>query len=64
MPDTITSLMDTTSAFEGFSRAQVSMILTNPNLEDNPIVYVNDAFTRDRLLQNRSHREELPVSAG
>lgn len=32
--------------FDGFSRAQVSMVLTNPNLEDNPIVYVNDAFTR------------------
>jgi PAS domain S-box-containing protein len=32
--------------FEGFSRAQVSMVLTNPNLEDNPIVYVNEAFTR------------------
>lgn len=32
--------------FEGFGRAQVSMVLTNPNLEDNPIVYVNEAFTR------------------
>lgn len=32
--------------FEGFGRAQVSMVLTNPNLEDNPIVYVNQAFTR------------------
>lgn len=32
--------------FEGFARAQVSMVLTNPHLEDNPIVYVNDAFTR------------------
>lgn len=32
--------------FGVFSRASVSMVLTNPNLEDNPIVYVNDAFTR------------------
>jgi PAS domain S-box-containing protein len=32
--------------FEGFARAQVSMVLTNPNLEDNPIVYVNQAFIR------------------
>lgn len=32
--------------FEGFSRAQVSMVMTNPHLEDNPIVYVNEAFTR------------------
>ncbi len=32
--------------FEGFARAKVSMVLTNPNLEDNPIVYVNEAFTR------------------
>lgn len=33
------------AGFEGFGRAQVSMVLTNPNLEDNPIVYVNQAFT-------------------
>ncbi|WP_300062425.1 PAS domain-containing protein [uncultured Roseobacter sp.] len=33
-------------AFEGFSRTQVSMVVTNPHLEDNPIVYVNHAFTR------------------
>jgi len=32
--------------FDGFARAQVSMIVTNPHLEDNPIVYVNQAFTR------------------
>ena len=32
--------------FEGFSRAQVSMVMTNPHLQDNPIVYVNEAFTR------------------
>ena len=34
------------SGFEGFARAKVSMLITNPNIEDNPIVYVNQAFTR------------------
>jgi PAS domain S-box-containing protein len=33
-------------SFEGFGRAQVSMLVTNPNLPDNPIVYVNQAFTQ------------------
>ena len=46
MPDTVTELLDDDKAFDGFSRAQVSMVVTNPNLEDNPIVYVNQAFTR------------------
>lgn len=46
MPDTVTQLLEDDKAFDGFSRAQVSMIVTNPNLEDNPIVYVNQAFTR------------------
>lgn len=32
--------------FDGFARAKVSMVLTNPTLDDNPIVYVNEAFTR------------------
>ena len=32
--------------FDGFTRADVAMIITNPNLDDNPIVYVNEAFTR------------------
>ncbi|MEM6888700.1 MAG: PAS domain-containing protein [Pseudomonadota bacterium] len=32
--------------FEGFARAQVAMVVTNPHIEDNPIVYVNQAFTR------------------
>lgn len=27
-----------------FSRSAVAMVITNPNLRDNPIVYVNDAF--------------------
>lgn len=29
-----------------FSRSSVAMVITNPNIRDNPIVYVNDAFTR------------------
>ena len=45
MADTLTNQtdMDTQSGlfedpgFDGFSRAQVSMVLTNPNLDDNPI---------------------------
>lgn len=46
MPDSLTELLQDDKYFDGFSRAQVSMIVTNPNLEDNPIVYVNQAFTR------------------
>ncbi len=46
MPDTVEELLEDDKAFEGFSRAQVSMVVTNPHLEDNPIVYVNQAFTR------------------
>jgi len=55
MADTISNAQDDAleaeslfddEGFEGFGRAQVSMVLTNPNLEDNPIVYVNQAFTR------------------
>lgn len=46
MADTIEELLEDDKAFDGFSRAQVSMVVTNPHLEDNPIVYVNQAFTR------------------
>ncbi|MCE8005872.1 PAS domain-containing protein [Aestuariivita sp.] len=46
MPDSVAQLLDEDRALEGFSRADVSMILTNPNLEDNPIIYVNEAFQR------------------
>ena len=46
MPDTLEQLLDDDKAFEGFARAQVAMVVTNPHLEDNPIVYVNQAFTR------------------
>ncbi|WP_300031952.1 PAS domain-containing protein [uncultured Roseobacter sp.] len=41
-----TSLPFDDSGFDGFSRAQVSIVITNPHLKDNPIVYVNQAFTR------------------
>lgn len=34
------------TSFDGFSRTQVSMVVTDPRLQDNPIVYVNHAFTR------------------
>lgn len=46
MADTFDQLLDDDKAFEGFARAQVAMVVTNPHLEDNPIVYVNQAFTR------------------
>ncbi len=46
MPDTIEELLQDDKSFEGFARAQVAMVVTNPHLEDNPIVYVNQAFTR------------------
>ena len=29
-----------------FDRSSVAMVITNPNIRDNPIVYVNDAFMR------------------
>ena len=46
MPDTVEELLQDDKAFDGFSRAQVAVVVTNPHLEDNPIVYVNQAFTR------------------
>ncbi|MEM9782284.1 MAG: PAS domain-containing protein, partial [Pseudomonadota bacterium] len=46
MPDTVEQLLEDDKSFEGFSRAQVAMVVTNPHLQDNPIVYVNQAFTR------------------
>jgi PAS domain S-box-containing protein len=42
----LTSVMDDQDALSGFSRVRVSMILTDPRAEDNPIVYVNAAFER------------------
>lgn len=48
MSDTpaLTTTLNEVEASVGFSRATVSMVITNPRLEDNPIVYVNDAFER------------------
>jgi PAS domain S-box-containing protein len=34
------------TSFDGFSRSQVSMVVSNPHLDDNPIIYVNHAFSR------------------
>ena len=41
---TIGQALEDAEAATGFSRASVAMVVTNPNLPDNPIVYVNDAF--------------------
>ena len=42
----LTSVLDDSQALAGFSRLSVAMVITNPNSEDNPIVYINDAFER------------------
>lgn len=44
-PDRVDRIADS-EAFATFTRAGVAMILTDPSLPDNPIVYVNDAFER------------------
>jgi PAS domain S-box-containing protein len=46
MPDTVEHILEDDTTFESFARAQLAMVVTNPNLDDNPIVYVNQAFTR------------------
>lgn len=46
MPDTLEHVLEQDSVFDGFSRAKIAIVLTNPLLEDNPVVYVNEAFTR------------------
>ncbi|GFE51516.1 signal transduction histidine kinase [Roseobacter cerasinus] len=46
MADTIQKGLIEDTSFDGFGRTQVSMVVTNPHLKDNPIVYVNHAFTR------------------
>ncbi len=46
MPDTLEQLLEQDAAFDGFSRAQIAVVVTNPYLDDNPVVYVNEAFTR------------------
>lgn len=45
--DSKTSMADVLKdkeALEGFSRMRLAMVITNPAIEDNPIVYVNEAF--------------------
>lgn len=44
--DTVQGLMMEDTSFDGFGKTQVPMVVTNPHLDDNPIVYVNHAFTR------------------
>ena len=46
MPDTVEELIEEEADFAAFARVGVSMVVTNPNLDDNPIVYVNQAFSR------------------
>lgn len=36
--------MDEAEAMAAFSRSSISMVLSNPRLDDNPLVYVNRAF--------------------
>ncbi len=42
----LASVVDDQAALAGFSRVRVAMVLTDPRVEDNPIVYVNSAFER------------------
>ena len=46
MPDMLEQLLGQDMIFDGFNRAQIAIVVTNPYLEDNPVVYVNEAFTR------------------
>ena len=42
----IADAVQASEAFAGFSRLSIAMVLSDPNQPDNPLVYVNDAFTR------------------
>lgn len=42
----LAAVMGEQDAIAGFSRVKVAMVLTDPRVEDNPIVYVNSAFER------------------
>lgn len=42
----LSSALGSSEAFAGFSRLSIGLILTDPRQDDNPIVYVNDAFER------------------
>ncbi len=45
-PRSLDLVIDDDAPIEGFSRVKVSMVLTDPRMRDNPIVYVNAAFER------------------
>ena len=38
--------MNESEALAAFSRSSIAMVLSNPRLEDNPLVYVNQAFEK------------------
>ncbi|MGR3467157.1 MAG: PAS domain-containing protein, partial [Shimia sp.] len=40
----LTEVVNEHDAVQQVARSTVAMVLTNPRLEDNPIVYVNRAF--------------------
>ena len=43
-PRRLGAVVDEHGANRAFTRATVAMVITDPRIEDNPIVYVNDAF--------------------
>ena len=45
-PKRLGAVVDEHGASLAFIRAAVAMVITDPRIEDNPIVYVNDAFGR------------------
>lgn len=46
MSDTLQGVLMQDPFFDGFNRAKVSILVSDPHLEDNPIIYVNQAFVR------------------
>lgn len=42
----LSAVLDDRAAMAGFSRLSLGIVITNPQVEDNPIVYVNTAFER------------------
>ena len=45
-PRRLGAVVDEDGANLAFTRSTVAMVITDPRIEDNPIVYVNDAFGR------------------
>jgi PAS domain S-box-containing protein len=43
---TLANALGSNEAFAGFSRLRISMVLSDPRQDDNPLVYVNEAFER------------------